>query len=433
VESHPIRVVVEDDLERSRLTVFFRLLLAIPHFIWLVLWSLAAVVAAVGNWFLTLTRGRSPQALHGFLAAYVRYATHVYAYVHLAANPFPGFTGEPGSYPVDVEIDPPVRQSRWKTLFRILLAVPALVLAGVLGAGGGGGGGGGGRGGSGDEGSSGADLAASALGVIGGVAGFVAFLAWFACLVRGRMPSGFRDLLTWTFRYGAQTYGYVFLLTDRYPDSDPFQPGGVGPERPPAVRLVLADDLRRSRLTVFFRLLLALPHLVWATLWSYAALLAAFVNWFVTLVAGRPLLVVHRFLAAFVRYQAHVYGYLTVAANPFPGFTGKPGYPLDLEVDPPDTQNRLVTLFRLVLAVPAFLVAFALVVALLVASFLGWFAALALGRMPNGLHNLCAYVIHYWAQLYGYLYLLSDRYPYSGPPASTEPEPEPAEPEVAPA
>ena len=34
------------------------------------------------------------------------------------------------------------------------------------------------------------------------------------------------------------------------------------PEHP--VRLVLADDLRRSRLTVCFRLLLALPHFVWA-------------------------------------------------------------------------------------------------------------------------------------------------------------------------
>jgi len=33
-EAHPVRLTVEDDYVRSRLTVFFRLLLAIPHLIW---------------------------------------------------------------------------------------------------------------------------------------------------------------------------------------------------------------------------------------------------------------------------------------------------------------------------------------------------------------------------------------------------------------
>ncbi len=37
--SHPVRLVVTDDLRRSRLTVFFRWLLAIPHLLWLGLWS----------------------------------------------------------------------------------------------------------------------------------------------------------------------------------------------------------------------------------------------------------------------------------------------------------------------------------------------------------------------------------------------------------
>jgi hypothetical protein len=33
--SHPIGLIVEDDLKRNRLTVFFRLLLAIPQLIWI--------------------------------------------------------------------------------------------------------------------------------------------------------------------------------------------------------------------------------------------------------------------------------------------------------------------------------------------------------------------------------------------------------------
>jgi hypothetical protein len=424
---HPIRLVVEDDLRRSRLTILFRLLLAIPHFVWLILWGIAVVVAAVVGWFAALFTGRLPDGFHRFLSAYLRYATHFYAYLYLAANPWPGFTGTPGSYPIDLQIDPPQRQSRWKTGFRLVLALPALILAGVLI--GGGPGGGGGR--SSKEDGAAYELGASFGGIIGGVAGAAAFLGWFVCLARAQMPAGFRDLVAWTLRYAAQAYGYLFLLTERYPNSDPYALRALRPERPLAVRLDIADDLHRSRLTVFFRLLLALPHLVWLALWGIAVFVAAILNWFVTLVAGRPLLGLYRFLAAFVRYQANVFAYLSLAANPFPGFVGAPGYPVEVELDEPRPQRRLITLFRLILAIPAFLISAALSAVLGTAAVLGWFASLALGRMPAGLRNVCAFAIHYSAQLDAYIYLLTDRYPYSGPVTGTEPSEEAVAPELA--
>ena len=40
--AHPLRMVVTDDLQRNRLTVFFRLLLVIPHLIVLLLWAIVA-------------------------------------------------------------------------------------------------------------------------------------------------------------------------------------------------------------------------------------------------------------------------------------------------------------------------------------------------------------------------------------------------------
>jgi hypothetical protein len=46
-EHHPVRLVVEDDLRRNRVTVFFRILLAIPHLIWILLWTIAVVLAAI--------------------------------------------------------------------------------------------------------------------------------------------------------------------------------------------------------------------------------------------------------------------------------------------------------------------------------------------------------------------------------------------------
>ncbi|HEX2506275.1 MAG TPA: DUF4389 domain-containing protein [Gaiellaceae bacterium] len=407
MEPHPIRVVVTDDRLRSRLTVFFRLILAIPHFIWLFLWSIAVFFAVIANWVATLVQGISPRGLHNFLAAYVRYATQFYAYLYLAANPYPSFDGSPG-YPVDVEIDGPAPQNRWKVAFRLFLALPALFLAAVLASNGWGSGGSGGSGRQADETATWASASLS-------VAVTVAILAWFAILVRGRMPRGFRDLQAYVLRYGAQAWGYLLLLTDRYPDANTEEPRPVEPVPPHPVRLVLTDDGARSRLTVFFRLLLILPHLVWLVLWALAAYLLAIPVWVVVLVRARMPDGLHRFYSAFVRYGTHVGAFGYLIANPFPGFTGTPGYPVDLEIDAPERQNRWVVGFRFLLALPALLVLSALGGAVFLVALFGWFVSLALGRMPVGLRNLGAYVLRYSGQVYAYALLLTDRYPDSGP------------------
>jgi Domain of unknown function (DUF4389) len=409
VAQHPVRVVVSDDLRRSRLTVLLRLILAIPHFIWLWLWTIAAVVVVIVNWFATLITGRTPQGLFNFLTAYLRYATHLFAYLGLAANPYPGFLGAPG-YPVDADFDGPEPQSRWVTAFRLFLAIPALMFAfaferPVFGFA--------------------RDHNERFFAWSPGILATVAFFAWFACLATARMPQGFRDLQAYGLRFLAQVGAYLFVLTDRYPDVDPAEPPATGPEHP--VRLSVEDDLRRSRLTVFFRLLLALPHFVWLLLWTIAAFLAVIATWFATLVTGRPPVALHRFLSAYVRYAYHVEAYAALTANPFPGFTGRAGsYPVDVQLPPPDRQSRLVTGFRVFLAIPALAVSSGLNGLLLVAAFLGWFASLALGRMPRSLREAQAYSIRYAAQSSAYLFLITDRYPFSGP-ALGAPEPEPIE------
>jgi hypothetical protein len=238
------------------------------------------------------------------------------------------------------------------------------------------------------------------------------------------MPLGFRDLVVYALRYEAQAIGYLFFLTERYPTSDPFT--GPSPEPPPPkpVRIVIADDLRRSRLTVLFRLPLTVPHLVWLLLWGIVAFVTAVLNWFATLVMGRSPSAFHRFLAAYLRYQTHVFAFLFVIGNPFPGFTGAPGsYPIDVEIDGPERQHRAVTLFRIFLAVPAIVISSGLTGLLFVVGLLGWFASLVLGRMPYGLRNAGAFALRYSAQVNAYAYyLLTDSYPYSGPAERTQEE-----------
>ena len=181
---HPIRLVVTDDLKRTRVTVFFRLLLAIPHFIWLVLWGIVNAFAILFGWFAALFTKRVPTGLHDFLARYVRYQTHVYAYVSLAADPFPPFGGREGTYPVDVTIAPPVEQSRLTVFFRLLLAIPALIISNVMNS----------------------------------LIEWVGILGWFVSLFTGKMPEGMRNLLVFAIRFHTQTGAYYSLLTPRYPN-----------------------------------------------------------------------------------------------------------------------------------------------------------------------------------------------------------------------
>jgi hypothetical protein len=201
--THPVAIDVRDDLGRPRLLVAFRLLLVMPHLLWLALWAVTALVAAVVAWVCALVVGRVPRRLHRFLAAFVRAITHVWAFLYVVGRQFPGFVGREASYPIDLTIAPPVRQRRLGVLARVVLALPALLLSSGYG---------------------------SALLVVG-------LLGWVASLVTGRMPGGLRDLGAASLRYQAQVLAYLFLLTPRYPDSSPVLEGAPEP---------VADDTSRG-------------------------------------------------------------------------------------------------------------------------------------------------------------------------------------------
>src|SRR3954453_3388808 len=333
---HPVRLRVIEDPSRSRLTVFFRFFLTIPHFIWLGIWTVGILIVGFVAWFIVLFKAKLPDGLHRFFTMYIRYATHVNAYLNLAANPFPGFLGEDG-YEVDVDFDPPAPQNRWKPGFRFVLAIPALVLGAVLG---------GGAGGSFSSG-------ATTYGVqLGGLLSTCAVLTWFYALAPARAPEGLTRLQWYGMHYGAQVAAYTLLVTDRYPTSDPEREVIPWPAPEHTIRLNHeAEGGRRSRLKVFFRLLLAVPHFVWLLLWGIAAVFVGLVNWIVTLVRGRSPGALHNFLSAYVRYETHVVAFAAVIANPFPGFGGSRGsYPVDVDIDPPAGQNRWTVGFRIFLA-----------------------------------------------------------------------------------
>jgi hypothetical protein len=148
-----------------------------------VLWGVIALLAWIVTWFATLFMGQSPDGLHNFLGTFLRYTTHVRAYTLLVADPYPPFTGKQGTYPIDLEIDPPQRQNRLTVFFRGILAIPALFLSNLL----------------------------SQLNQL------LAIFSWFIALVTGRVPEGIRNFAALAIRIETQTYAYALLLTGRYP------------------------------------------------------------------------------------------------------------------------------------------------------------------------------------------------------------------------
>jgi hypothetical protein len=169
---------------RSRLTTFFRVILVIPHAILLYLWSIAAAVAVVIAWFALVLTARYPRGLFDFVASFLRYSTAVYGYLFLLTDDYPPFGGETSAYPVRLTIGPPQgRYSRAKAFFRIVLAIPVMIV-----------------------------LYAMQI-----VAEVGALLAWFAIVIVGRQPKGLQDMTVLGTSYQQRATAYFCLLSERWP------------------------------------------------------------------------------------------------------------------------------------------------------------------------------------------------------------------------
>ena len=186
--SYPVSFEADYVEERSRLTTFFRLILVIPVAIVLSVYGIVASIAIVVAWVTIVITGRYPPGLYHFVASFNRFLARVTAYAALLADPYPPFGGstEP-AYPVRMEFAGPLETyDRLKTLFRVILAIPILILR----------------------------YAMNILLEIGAVA------AWFLIVITGKMPRGLFDLMVLANSYMARSDAYLYLLTETYP---PFQ------------------------------------------------------------------------------------------------------------------------------------------------------------------------------------------------------------------
>jgi len=207
-------------------------------------------------------------------------------------------------HPVRVHVRPAlIDRNRLTTAFRLILAIPHLLLVG-------------------------GPIAAfftwttndgdasrswGASGVLGAVAFVCALIAWFAIVFTGRAPDGLWRLSAFYLRWRVRSSAYVALLRDEYP------PFGDAPY-PAEVDLPLPLE-PRNRLTVAFRPILALPQLLVVWLLGVAWGVVSIVAWFAILFTGRHPATLYEFSVGALRWTTRVEAYLLLLTDDYPPFT----------------------------------------------------------------------------------------------------------------
>lgn len=218
----PLTLTGELDPRLSRWLWLVKMILAIPHFVVLaVLWA-AFVIVTVIAWFAILFTGRYPRALFDFNVGVMRWNWRVGFYVHaaLGTDRYPPFSLSQADYPATLEVAYPERLSRALIFVKWLLAVPHLIVVGLLVA----------------------DIMLypiPSLNELGGdmqVAGgysvinLLVVIAGFFLLITGKHPASLFDFLMGLNRWIYRTLTYVALMGDAYP-SFRLDAGATEPER----------------------------------------------------------------------------------------------------------------------------------------------------------------------------------------------------------
>jgi hypothetical protein len=204
-------------------------------------------------------------------------------------------------YPVSVEITPSLtNRNRLTTAFRVILAIPHMILVGGLGVVSYGGG-------------HRRESIGGENGLLGAVAIILAVVSWFTIVFTGQHIAGIRQFTAFYLRWRARAFSYLMLLEDPYP---PFG------DAPYPVSLTVVDPIGpRDRVTVGFRLLLGIPHFILLALLIIAWWVTTVVAWVAILVTGSYPQVLYDFGAGVLRWLLRVEAYMLLMVDEYPPFS----------------------------------------------------------------------------------------------------------------
>jgi len=164
--------------------------------------------------------------------------------------------------------------------------------------------------------------------------------------------------------------------------------------------------------------ILAVPHLLIASVLSTLASVLALVSWFVIVFTGRLPEGIAQFQCLVLRYEARAYSYLWWLREPYPPFefemtAADPGTdPVRVEVVPKlEDRDRLTVGLRFIWVIPIWIFTALVGFVAWFAMIGGFFAVLFTGRWPDGLRQFVVNAGRLVLRVSAYSRLLVDDYP----------------------
>jgi hypothetical protein len=183
-------------------------------------------------------------------------------------------------HPVEFDVEYPEQLSRLSSLFRLILAIPQLIVVYLL------------------------FLPLQIL----------TFIAWFAILFTGRYPKAFFDFNAGVLRWGANVMAYVALLRDEYPPFS-WEPS----EYPLTLDIPRAE--RQSRWRLFVRIFSIIPNQIVFSFVQLAWFFTTFIAWWAILFTGRYPRGLHSFGAGVMRWYQRQTAYLYLLRDDYPPYS----------------------------------------------------------------------------------------------------------------
>ena len=164
--------------------------------------------------------------------------------------------------------------------------------------------------------------------------------------------------------------------------------------------------------------LLAIPHLVIASVLNNVAGILALVSWFIILFTGKLPEGIAQFQCMVLRYETRTWSYVFWLREPYPPFEfemtpGDPGTdPVRLNIAPQlENRNRLTVGLRILWVIPILVWALLVAVVASLAILVGFFAVLFTGGWPEGLRRFIVNGTRLTVRVHAYARLLVDDYP----------------------
>jgi Domain of unknown function (DUF4389) len=174
---------------------------------------------------------------------------------------------------------------------------------------------------------------------------------------------------------------------------------------------------RRSRLSTFFRYFLALPHFVVLFLYSIVFYVVWIVSWFALLFTARWPSGLYAFTGGYLRYLTRLSAYLYLGVDTYPPFNGSEDdtYPVRVHIAPAlDHYSRLKVFFRMIYAILALVIRYALGIVISFVAFLSWVVIVITGRQPAALQNALNFSLSYTTGADALIFLITETYPPFG-------------------